>query len=541
MPCPHNEITIVQRSQRQSAVAAAAYQSGEKLFCEYDQQVKHYPEKRGIVHNEILLPANAPQKYADRNTLWNAAEAVEKQWNSQLARRWVLTIPREIPPDQYAVLVREFCEQQFVSKGMIADFTVLIAANAPAKHAAKVSPITAVSGNAGHEKTMRHSPYVGFGKIESLLGVSHAISGKKNLFLMTGSFALSIILFLSFSIMVDFVDYLIPQSAATSDIDIASADGNAIPWELLTTIREMDGVKEVYGRRSVFDVSAKLNDDTNFSGTVDLISYDDFDLQCLKKDSALKRGSDLSKVFGDSNFVLATSDQDSTWKIGDTVQIGDETLTIAGLLKNDPFSENGLTNGKLTLITSDETFVRLTGEEGYSLVLIQTTGDVTDENVQAIQNSVDQTYSFRDKRDERTTGTYMAFVFCVYAFLAIIALVTVMNIVNSISMSVSARMKQYGAMRAVGMDERQMTKMIACEAFTYAVLGCVVGCAIGLPLSKSLYDFLIAGHFPSAVWQFPITSLGVILLFVSIAAIAAVYAPAKRIRNMSITATINEL
>ena len=49
MPCPHNEISIVQRSQRQSAVAAAAYQSGEKLFCEYDQEVKHYPEKRGIL------------------------------------------------------------------------------------------------------------------------------------------------------------------------------------------------------------------------------------------------------------------------------------------------------------------------------------------------------------------------------------------------------------------------------------------------------------------------------------------------------------
>lgn len=141
----------------------------------------------------------------------------------------------------------------------------------------------------------------------------------------------------------------------------------------------------------------------------------------------------------------------------------------------------------------------------------------------------------------RTTGTYMAFVFCVYAFLAIIALVTVMNIINSISMSVSARMKQYGAMRAVGMDERQMTKMIACEACTYAVFGCVFGCAIGLPLSKLLYNFLIAGHFPSAVWQFPVTSLGVILLFVSIAAIAAVYTPAKWIRNMSITETINEL
>lgn len=419
--------------------------------------------------------------------------------------------------------------------------TVLIAANAPAKRASKVSPIAAVSGNTGNGKTMRHSAHTRFGRIETILGINHAISVKKNLILMTGSFALSIILFLSFSVMVNFVDYLIPQSAATSDIDIASADGNSIPHELLASIREMDGVKEVYGRRSIFDVPAGLNGDTSLSSKVDLISYDDFDLQSLKKDGALKKGSDLSKVYGNTNFVLATSDMNSTWEIGDEVRLGDETLTIAGLLKNDPFSEDGLTNGKITLITSSETFVRLTGDKDYSLVLIQTTGNATDENVRAIQNSVGETYIFRDKRDERTTGTYMAFVFCVYAFLTIIALVTVLNIVNSISMSVSARMKQYGAMRAVGMDERQITKMIACEAFTYAALGCIVGCGIGLPLSKMLYGFLITGHFPSAIWQLPITSLAIILLFVSLAAILAVYAPAKRIKKISVTETINEL
>ena len=249
----------------------------------------------------------------------------------------------------------------------------------------------------------------------------------------------------------------------------------------------------------------------------------------------------MSKVYGDSLFVLATSDQDSTWKIGDTVQIGDETLTIAGLLKNDPFSEDGLTNGKLTLITSGETFIRLTGNDDYSLVLIQTAGNVTDENVQAIQNSVDKTYSFRDKRDERTTGNLYGFCFlclCVFG--------------NYCTGNGNEYHQQYfhecvyqneaiRAMRAVGMDERQMTKMIACEAFTYAVLGCVVGCAIGLPLSKSLYDFLIAGHFPSALWQFPITSLGVILCLPRLRQSRLCISPAKRIRNMSITATINEL
>ena len=103
-PCPHFDLKIVQRSKRQSAVAAAAYQSGERLFSEYDQKQKYYSHKSEIVHTEIMLPPHAPPEYADRNTLWNDAEAIEKQWNSQLARRLVLAIPRDIPPEQQADL-----------------------------------------------------------------------------------------------------------------------------------------------------------------------------------------------------------------------------------------------------------------------------------------------------------------------------------------------------------------------------------------------------------------------------------------------------
>lgn len=427
-----------------------------------------------------------------------------------------------------------------VSGVLVGVITVLLAANAPARQASRVSPVAAVSGNVSDKKTISHSAHPKFGKIEITLGINHAVCMKKNLILIIGSFALSIILFLNFSVIIHFVNCLMPQSAAASDIDIASSDGNTIPDDLLVSLRGMGGVKEVYGRRSAFSFPATFHAGSGDSTTVDLISYDDFDLQSLKKDGALKKGS-LSKVYGDSNFVLATSDADSTWKVGDTVQIGNETLTIAGLLKNDPFNSDGLTHGKLTLITSSDTFVRLTGEKAYALVMVQTTAHATDEDVQAMQRIVGSAFSFRDKRDERTSGTYIAFVCCVYAFLAIIALVTVLNIINSISMSVTARIKQYGAMRAVGMDDRQITRMIASEAFTYAILGAVVGCLIGLPLSKALYDFLITAHFPYAVWHFPVTSLAMILLFVFLAAIAAVYAPVKRICTMPITAAINEL
>ena len=65
-PCPHFDLKIVQRSKRQSAVAAAAYQSGERLFSEYDQKQKYYSHKSEIVHTEIMLPPHAPPEYADR-------------------------------------------------------------------------------------------------------------------------------------------------------------------------------------------------------------------------------------------------------------------------------------------------------------------------------------------------------------------------------------------------------------------------------------------------------------------------------------------
>ena len=124
MPNPHFNVSITQRSRGQSAVAGAAYQSGDKLFSEYDQKYKDYSRKSGVVYTEIMLPSNAPPEFADRETLWNAAEEIEKQWNPQLARRLVLALPREVPDEQYPQMVRDYCSEFFVSKGMCCDFAI---------------------------------------------------------------------------------------------------------------------------------------------------------------------------------------------------------------------------------------------------------------------------------------------------------------------------------------------------------------------------------------------------------------------------------
>ena len=419
---------------------------------------------------------------------------------------------------------------------------VLLAARAPAKRAARVSPVEAVSGNEKGTGALRHGAKLCLFRVETALGIHHAVSAKKNLILMTGSFALSIMMFLSFSVLVDFVGYLMPQYSDASDIDISGSGGaDTVDSGLLDTLSGMEGVKRVYGRRTSFQVPVEISGAAESSGAADLISYDDFGLDCLKKDDMLKKGSDISKVYGDSGYVLATSDADSLLRIGDKVKIGAEELEIAGLLKYDPFSSDGLTHGEVTLIMSGETFIRLTGITGYSLISIQTTGNVTEEDVEAIRAAAGEDCVFSDRRDQNTSGTYRAFAACVYGFLFVITLVTVLNIVNGISMSVSARTKQYGAMRAVGMDGRQITKMIAAEAFTYALSGCAAGCAAGLFISKWLFDVLIAAHFAYAVWELPVNSLLVILLAVILAAVLAVWVPAGRIRKLSVTETIGEL
>lgn len=420
--------------------------------------------------------------------------------------------------------------------------TVLIAASSPAKRASKVSPITAVSGNSECAAKRHRGVNRRFFKIETALGIHHAVSMKKNLFLMTGSFALSIILFLSFSVLIELVGHIMPQLSSASDVHISSNGGsNSIDCALLDQIRGMDGVKRVFGRRNLLGVPANFEGKDGLPDNVDLISFDDFDLSCLKKDGMLKKGSDIKKVYGDSGYALAIGDPDMPLKAGDYVQIGGNRIEIAGMLKYNLFRSDGESDGNITLITSGETFERLTGVTGYSLVLIQTTKDATDQDVAKIQNCLGGNHTFSDDRDQRTSNTYAAFVLSVYGFLTVIALVTVLNIMNSISMSVTARIRQYGAMRAVGMDERQITKMIAAEAFTYALSGCAVGCAAGLFASKQMYGALITSHFSYAVWSFPVRPIIIILFLVLFAASAAVYAPAKRIRNISVTETINEL
>lgn len=120
----HFHVGQIKRSAGRSAVEAAAYRAGEKLYSEYYGQVSDYTRKGGVIHTEILLPPHAPRKYADRQMLWNAVEEAERNKNAQLAYSFDIALQNEFSLDENIAVARQFLLNNFVSHGMIADFAV---------------------------------------------------------------------------------------------------------------------------------------------------------------------------------------------------------------------------------------------------------------------------------------------------------------------------------------------------------------------------------------------------------------------------------
>ena len=103
-------------------MAGASYYLGQKLYSEYEHEWKYpHSDPKRVRYTEVMLPPNAPPKYADRQTLWNAVDAAEKSNKAQTARRFTITLPRELTFEQNLTLIRDYCTRQFVDKGMICD------------------------------------------------------------------------------------------------------------------------------------------------------------------------------------------------------------------------------------------------------------------------------------------------------------------------------------------------------------------------------------------------------------------------------------
>lgn len=415
--------------------------------------------------------------------------------------------------------------------------TVLLAARSPAKRAAKVSPLTAVSGNAGQTASFRKAANTTAFKIETALGIHHAKAKKKNYILMTGAFAVCITLFLTFSTLVDFMKNAFVPPVYTPELSIASeANTCSISNELLEQIKQNDVVKRAYGRMFAYEVPAE-NNGKNYNAN--LISYEENQFRWAA--DSLIAGS-IETVMQQENQVLFVQTGNIDVQVGDNISLTinnrPQIVTVAGILSDSPLAR---VEGTETFFCSEATFTALTGETGYTIIDIQFENNASSEDVKAIESIFSNggvIFSDSLSHVQQQRNLYHTFAILVYGFLSIIVAITIFHIMNTISMGAAAKMKEYGAMRAIGMSNRQLVKMIIAEAGTYAINGVIWGCIIGLPMHWIIYVSLITNIWRTA-WSVPFIPLILIIVIVLFASLLAVREPAKRLQRMSIVENIN--
>ena len=120
----HLSVKSISRSAGRSAVAAAAYRSGERLF-DARYGVEHdYTRKGGVEHTELVAPEDAPDWAQDRDRLWNEAEANENRKNSMVAREWEVALPAELSDADRRALAVGFARTLVDRYGVVADVAV---------------------------------------------------------------------------------------------------------------------------------------------------------------------------------------------------------------------------------------------------------------------------------------------------------------------------------------------------------------------------------------------------------------------------------
>lgn len=454
--------------------------------------------------------------------------------------------------------------------GIIIGFlTVLIASSLPAKKAAMVSPVNAVTGSNDIKtnKTKKKGFLTKMLHAEIAMGINNATIKKKTLVLMSCSIAISIIMFLGFNVFIDFMHKALKTTKPyTPDISIVSEEG--LDNDLYSKLSEIEGVKRVYGRMfgyvdATFNAARLTDTYIEMMNGIEikdnglfvppesswLISYDKNQLNWAKVD--LIAGELSEDKMNEQNGVIAVARQlrknigthTADLQLGDIIYIetpsGTKGLTVMGILRSVPFSNSEL--NLTTFITTEKLFAELTGESNFKAIDIQLNSRKDEQTANKIKGMIDNSVTLLDARQKNTDvdQTFFTMALFIYGFVAVIAFISILNIINTMNTSVTNKTRYLGVMRAVGMSGRQLDKMVLAEAATYSVVGCVIGCILGIILQRNLIEGL-AESIP-IVWKFPFIQIIFIVIITLLITVLSVINPLKRIKAKAVSEVVNSL
>jgi putative ABC transport system permease protein len=236
--------------------------------------------------------------------------------------------------------------------------------------------------------------------------------------------------------------------------------------------------------------------------------------------------------------VSTTMMKEQGWKVGDTLNMrfartGVQPIRIDGTYGEDELEDGGFL---LSLRDQEANFT----EHGDVRVLVSAAPGVSAEQARGVIEEV--TASFPNARVDDRAGYVAEIKGALDIVLALVAMllglaviIAVLGIINTLALSVVERTRELGLLRAVGMSRHQLRSMIRWESITIALIGGVLGVAVGMQIGVTLSNSL--GSVISSV-TFPWARLGMFLVFAVLAGVAAAVLPARRAARLDVLAAV---
>lgn len=115
----HMEVSILSRGKGRSLGASLSYISGEKIHDSYSGK-NHHHRRTDLVQCKVYYPPDAPKELADIQYLCDELNKVEKRKDARTGRLFICSLPNELVPGEWAKIVKDFIEENFVAKGLCA-------------------------------------------------------------------------------------------------------------------------------------------------------------------------------------------------------------------------------------------------------------------------------------------------------------------------------------------------------------------------------------------------------------------------------------
>lgn len=502
-----------------------------------------------------------------------------------LAMKIVLYIISLIKFDFVADLEIVISPIVFLISSILGLVTVYLSAYGPAKKAGKISPLDAVRNTGGFKKEtfkkVKSSKLIKklFG-MEGELAYKNLRRNRKRFVITVFSMVISIVLFISFS---SFSNYIFSIGAVSDDevgnffiYSPGDLDLNSISKEL----KNMEDVKRVY-KSSIGFVDALVEDDaispklkelnegyydekrqgSTVVSNSNIMTFGNDNMDALKP--YLKDGTiDVEKLNSENGVLVVTTIpgynektnkgaiiEGFNFKIGDKILIwenlGDASdgnlkevkvmgILERGLLSNE-FKYN--LNGGLNIVSTEEMYDKLKDTDLDSQIYIEMEREGNNGPVReylAELEEKDSNFHYVDYSEQAEEGRKVNIIMNIflYGFVAVIALISCVNIINTISTNLILRTRELAMIKAVGMAQKSVKKMVALESIYYGLIATIYGGIIGTGLSYVLYKIVM--EIREFEWMIPWNSILISSIGAIAVALISAYIPLKRINNGNI-------